>query len=150
MATPNTDPIFSKVADVQWNATSALFTSAMTAGNVSQFDGTDAAAKLIFTADATNGGYVQKIRAKCCAITGTSAASVLRIFLNNGSAVGTAANNCLIGDVALPATVYTIAAASPDIEYALNIAIPPGYKLYAGLGTAVTTGWAVSVLGGKY
>lgn len=146
----NNDPIYSKVADVQWNATSALFASAMTAGNVSSYDGSDANAKLIFTADATNGGFVQQVRAKCAALTGTSAASVLRIFLNNGSAVGTPANNVLIGEVALPAVANTVVAATPDIVYTLNIAIPPGYKIYAGLGTAVTTGWAVSVIGGKY
>jgi hypothetical protein len=146
----NNDPIYSKVADIQWNNTSALITTAMTAANVSGFNGTDANAVLLFTADATNGGFVQKVRAKCCAITGTSAASVLRLFLNNGSTPGTAANNVLIGEVSLPATAYSIAAASPDIEYTLNMAIPPGYRIYGGLGTAVTTGWAVSVIGGKY
>lgn len=146
----NTDPIFSKVSDIQWNGTSALLASAMTAGNVSSYNGTDANAVLLFTADATNGGFVQQVRAKCCALTGTSAASVLRLFLNNGSTPGTAANNVLIGEVALPAVANTIVAATPDIVYTLNIAIPPGYRIYGGLGTAVTTGWAVSVIGGKY
>ena len=146
----NNDPIYTKVADIQWNATSALLTSAMTAGNVSSYNGTDANVALLFTADATNGGYVQRVRAKCCALTGTSAASVLRLFLNNGSTNGTAANNVLIGEVALPAVANTVVAATPDIEYTLNMPIPPGYKIYGGLGTAVTTGWAVSVIGGKY
>lgn len=146
----NNDPIYSKVADVQWNASSALFASAMTAGNVSSYDGTDANAKLLFTADATNGGFVQQVRAKCCALTGTSAASVLRLFLNNGSTPATAANNVLIGEMALPAVANTVVAATPDIVYPLNIAIPPGYRIYAGLGTAVTTGWAVTVIGGAY
>ena len=146
----NNDPIYSKVADIQWNGTSALLASAMTAGNVSSYNGTDASAVLLFTADATNGGFVQKVRAKCCALTGTSAASVLRLFLNNGSTPATAANNVLIGEVSLPAVANTIVAAAPDIEYTLNMALPPGYRIYGGLGTAVTTGWAVSVIGGKY
>lgn len=146
----NSDPIYTRVSDIQWNATSALLTSAMTAGNVSSYNGTDANVALLFTADATNGGYVQRVRAKCCALTGTSAASVLRLFLNNGSTNGTAANNVLIGEVGLPAVANTVVAATPDIEYTLNMAIPPGYKIYGGLGTAVTTGWAVSVIGGKY
>jgi hypothetical protein len=146
----NTDPIFSKVGDIQWSGTSALFATAMTAGNVSSYDGTDANIKQIFSADATNGGYVQRIRAKCAALTGTSAASVLRIWINNGSTVATAVNNVLIGEVALPAVANTVVAATPDIEYPLNIALPPGYKLYAGIGTAVTTGWVVTVIGGKY
>lgn len=146
----NSDPIYSKVGDIQWSGTSALFTSAMTAGNVSSFDGTDANIKQIFLADATNGGYVQRIRAKCCALTGTSAASVLRIWINNGSTNATAVNNVLVGEVGLPAVTNTVVAATPDVELTLNIALPAGYKLYAGIGTAVTTGWAVTVIGGKY
>jgi hypothetical protein len=146
----NTDPIFTKVADIQWNSSSALLASAMTAGNVSSYNGTDANAVLLFTADATNGGFVQQVRAKCCALTGTSAASVLRLFLNNGSTPGTAANNVLIAEVALPAVANTVVAATPDIVLTLNIPLPPGYRLYGGLGTAVTTGWAVTVIGGKY
>ena len=146
----NSDPIYSKAADIQWSGTSALFTSAMTAGNVSSYDGTDANIKQIFSADATNGGYVQRVRAKCCALTGTSAASVLRIWINNGSTVATAVNNVLVGEVGLPAVTNTVVAATPDVELTLNIALPAGYKLYAGLGTAVTTGWAVTTIGGKY
>ena len=146
----NSDPIYSKVGDIQWSGTSALFASAMTAGNVSSFDGTDANVKQIFSADATNGGFVQRVRAKCCALTGTSAASVLRIWINNGSTNATAVNNVLVGEVGLPAVTNTIVAATPDVELTLNIALPAGYKLYAGLGTAVTTGWAVTTIGGKY
>lgn len=146
----NSDPIYSKVGDIQWSGTSALFSTAMTAGNVSSYDGTDANIKQIFSADATNGGYVQRIRAKCCALTGTSAASVLRIWINNGSTVATAVNNVLVGEVGLPAVSNSVVAATPDVELTLNIALPAGYKLYAGIGTAVTTGWAVTVIGGKY
>lgn len=146
----NSDPIYSKVGDIQWSGTSALFTSAMTAGNVSSYDGTDANVKQIFLAEATNGGYVQRIRAKCCALTGTSAASVLRIWINNGSTNATAVNNVLVGEVGLPAVTNTVVAATPDVDLPLNIALPAGYKLYAGLGTAVTTGWAVTAIGGKY
>ncbi len=146
----NNDPIFSKAADAQWNATSALFTSAMTAGNVSSFDGTDANAKLLFTADATNGGFLGHLRAKCAALTGTSAASVLRLFLNNGSTPATAANNCLLDEIGLPAVANTIVAATPTLILPLGFAIPAGYRIYGGLGTAVTTGWAVCIIGGKY
>jgi hypothetical protein len=146
----NSDPIFTRVGDIQWSGTSALFASAMTAGNISSFDGTDANIKLIFTADATNGGYVNRLVAKCCALTGTSAASVLRVWINNGSTPATAVNNVLVGDVGLPAVANTVVAATPDVVLTLNIPLPPGYRLYAGIGTAVTTGWAVAVIGGKY
>lgn len=146
----NNDPIYSKAADTQWNSSSALFASAMTAGNVSSYDGTDANVKLLFTADATNGGYLGHLRAKCCALTGTSAASVLRLFLNNGSTNATAANNVLIDELGLPAVANTIVAATPTLILPLNFAIPAGYRIYGGLGTAVTTGWAVCIVGGKY
>ena len=36
---------------------------------------------------------------------------------------------------------------SPEALRALRLLLPPGA---AGLGTAVTTGWVVSVIGGKY
>lgn len=122
----------------------------MTAGNVSSFDGTDANIKLIWTADATNGGYLDHIRARCAALSGTSTASLLRLFVNNGSTPATAANNVLFDELGLPATTNTIVAATAPQILMLKIAFDPGFRIYAGLGTAVTTGWAVSAVGGKY
>lgn len=46
----NTLPVFSRLADIQWN------TSALTAANTAK-DGTGTQA-LVFTSDATNGGFV--------------------------------------------------------------------------------------------
>lgn len=145
----NNDPIYTRVSDIQFAATNPI-TSAMTAGNISAYNGTDANAVLIYTADATNGSYVQKVRLKCGAISGTSAASVMRFFVNNGSTNGTAANNGYIGEMALPVVTVSASAATAEVEYILNLPLPPGYRLYAGLGTAVTTGWHVVVIGGKY
>jgi len=121
----------------------------MTAGNVSAFDGSDAAAVLVFTAG-TNGSFIQRARLKCCAITGTSSASVMRFFINNGSTQGTAVNNCYFGEVSLPASAYVITAGTVEIDYPFNIALPAGYKIYCGLGTAVTTGWSVMIIGSDY
>jgi hypothetical protein len=145
----NNDPVFTRVATIQYAATNPI-TAAMTAGNISAYNGTDANAVLIYTADATNGAFVQRIRLKCGAITGTSAASVMRFFVNNGSTNGTASNNGYIGEQALPAVVVSASAITAEIDYILNMPLPPGYKLYAGLGTAVTTGWHVTVIGGAY
>ena len=145
----NSDPIFTKVADIQYAATNPI-ALAMTAGNISAYNGTDANAVLVYTADATNGSFVQRIRLKCGAITGTSAASVMRFFVNNGSTNGTAANNGYIGEIALPVVTVSASAATVEIDYPLNMPLPPGYKIYAGLGTAVTTGWHVVAIGGKY
>lgn len=145
----NNDPIYTRVADIQFAATNPI-TAALTAGNISAYNGTDANAVLLYTADATNGSFVQRIRMKCGAITGTSAASVFRIWVNNGSTNGTAGNNGYIGEIALPAVTVSAAAATAEVDYPLNLPLPPGYKLYGGLGTAVTTGWHVTTIAGKY
>lgn len=100
----------------------------------------------IFEAGAS-GGYVESVKALSL---GTNTASVLRVFLNNGSTNGTAANNSLIAEAALPETTITELAASADVEILLGISIPAGYKLLACLGTAVATGWQVSALGADY
>ena len=135
----NTSPIFSRLADLQWN------TAIVTAANTAK-DGTGTVATVFF-ADATNGGFVQKIIARPI---GTNVATVLRIFVNNGSANTTAANNSLIAEMTLPATTLSEVAAQPDYVLPLNFALPAGYKLLATLGTAVAAGYQISSIGGKF
>ena len=75
----NTSPIFTKIGDVQW--ISGIATANTTT------DLTSGTSYLAFTADATNGGYVQKMRFR--AVTGTgnnNIATVARVWINNGSA----------------------------------------------------------------
>ena len=52
----------------------------------------------VFTAG-SNGSYVQRIVARPA---GTNVASVLRVFINNGSASSTNTNNVLFTEVSLP------------------------------------------------
>lgn len=59
-------------------------------------------------------------------------------------------NNKFFGELSLPATTANAAAATPDVDYLLNIALPPGWEVYAGLGTAVAAGWAVTPIAGDY
>lgn len=134
----NAAPIFSKVARAEWS-------SAITAANAS-LDGTGTV-NPVFTADATNGSYLQKliIRPK-----GTNVATVLRVFLNNGATNATATNNTLIGEVTLPATTASAVAALAGTELAFNTPLPPGYVVNVTLGTAVAGGYAVTALGGDY
>ena len=54
------------------------------------------------------------------------------------------------GEISLPGTTATIIAATPDIDYFMNIALAPGTEVYAGLGTSVSGGWAVCAIGGLY
>ncbi len=135
----NTYPIFSKASNNQWAA------STITAANIAK-DGTGTVT-LVFTADATNGGFVQGIMFKAL---GTNVATVARIFLNNGLTNATAANNSLVADITLPATTLSEVAAQPDYFLPINRALDPGHKLNVTLGTAVAAGYAVTVWGGKY
>jgi len=139
----NNSPIYSKIGDVQW-------TTSMTAVNATT-DLTSGTIYLAFTADATNGGYVQRIRFKPNNASGTNnVATVARVWLNNGSTTATAANNVLIDEISLPATTGSATAALPVYELPLNFAMPPGYTIYVTLGTGVAGGYRATVIGGKY
>jgi hypothetical protein len=135
----NTLPIFSRLPDFQWNP--AIVIAANTAK-----DGTGTVATA-FTADATNGGFVQKLIARSL---GTNVATVLRVFMNNGAVNTTASNNSLIAEMTLPATTLSEVAAQPDYSLLLNLTLPAGYKINCTIGTAVAAGYQISVAGGKY
>lgn len=136
----NSTPIFSRVADWQWisGITTANTTKDLTAGT----------SYLVFTADPLNGGYVKKLRIRH---TGNnSLATVVRVFINNGSTTGTAANNILFDEIGIAANTVVENAASTIYELPINEALPPGYKIYVTIGTAAAGGLAVTAVGGKY
>lgn len=138
----NNKPIFTGTPDIQWT------TSAMTAANTTK-DLTAGTSYLAFTSNAVNGGYVQKIRFRTLGTN--SAATVARVWINNGSTTGTAANNTLYDEITLPATTNSEIAAAANYELSLNFAMPAGYKIYVTLGTAPTSaGWSATVIGGSY
>jgi len=57
----------------------------------------------------------------------------------------------LYGEVSLPIIPAASAtAAFSDIDYQMNLALPPGYHVYVGLGTTVISGWQVTGIGGSY
>lgn len=135
----NTQPLFTKVADVQWvtSATTANTTQDLTSGTIYQ----------VFSADTTNGGYVQKMRFRPL---GTNVATVARIWINNGLTTATASNNVLWDEVSLAASTVSQTSALSVYEVPINFALPPSYKLYATLGTAVSAGYDIITVGGKY
>ena len=135
----NTAPIFSLLGDVQWGVT------AITTANTAK-DGTGTVLN-VFTADATNGGFVQRIRFRAA---GTNIATVARVFINNGSTNATAANNVLFDEITLAASTLSETSALSTYELPLNFALPPGYTLNVTIGTTVAAGYYVSVIGGKY
>lgn len=134
----NTAPIFSKQAHASW-------VNGITAANTAK-DGTGTV-DTIFTADATNGSFLQKLIIRP---RGTNVATVIRVFINNGATNATASNNALIGEVTLPATTNTETAAIQGTEISFNLPIPAGYKINVTLGTAVAGGYTVTAFAGDY
>lgn len=138
-----------------------LLTAAMT--NTKAFDGTEVTGagkkELIYTAGAA-GSRVDSVKIRFgstvgATASGTTAATLVRLWLNNGSADTTAANNQLLGEVAIAAQAVTAlaTAANPVYEIPINKSIPAGYKIYAGLTVAVGgTNCALypSAIGGDY
>ena len=145
MAVANTDPVFSKQGDVSSSGTTTMATTLTTA--TADYTGVSANHQLVFTADSTNGGYVQRLRFKA---TGTNTASVARIYLNNGSTNTSASNNTFFGEQTLPGTTASNVVSTADVDYPMNIALNPGFRIYVGLGTTVAAGWVCTAIGGKY
>jgi hypothetical protein len=142
----NSTPIFSRIGKITW---------AQVTGTDGSQDGTDADVQLVFTADATNGSFAHKI---CCQPRSASGsvsfpAGAVRVYLNNGSTNGTAANNSLMREISIPATTVNVAATTgtPAYEIPLNIQLPAGYRLYVGYSNSVANGvLQVTVYGGDY
>lgn len=110
------------------------------------YSGISANHSLVFTAGAA-GGFIQRLRFQA---EGTNIATVARIYINNGSTVGTATNNALYGQISLPATTASNTVATAEIDYIMNFAINPNHRIYVGLATTVASGWMVTAIGGSY
>ena len=139
---PNNQPIYTRVADIQWSTTAVITantTTDLTSGTIYQ----------VFSADTTNGGYVQRVRFKPL---GFNIANVARLWLNNGNDTTVSSNNALWDEITLPSTSTSNVAALPTFELPLNFPLPANYALYVTLGSSSTgtTGYDVVVVGGKY
>lgn len=134
----NTAPIFPLIPNIG-------FSPNITAANTAK-DGTGTV-NLVFTADAVDGSRLEKLRVRP---RGTNVASVLRVFLNNGGDPTTASNNMLYDELSLPATTNTEVASIAGLEVPMNMSLPPGWRVYVTLGTAVAGGYAVTAVGGDY
>lgn len=135
----NTSPIYTRTPDIQWGA------AAIATANTAK-DGTGTVVTA-FTADATEGGYVTRLQARAI---GTNIATVLRVFVNNGSSNATPGNNVLIAEATCPATTLSEVVALAPIDIPLNIALPAGYKLNCTIGTTIAAGLMLAAFGGKY
>ncbi len=141
----NTAPIYSIKGDVSTNDGTTMQSVMLTA--TGDYTGASANHILVHTADATSGSYVRKLR---FVAVGTNVATVARIYLNNGSVNTTAANNKLYGQMSLPATTASNTAATVELDYPLELALPAGFRIYVGVGTTVASGWSVTAVSGQY
>lgn len=155
----NNQPIFPLTPNI--GAMNVLLTAAMT--NTKAFDGTEATGagkkELVMTAGA-NGARVDSLKVQLTSTngataSGTTSATVVRFWANNGSADTTATNNQLLGEVLIAAATVTALATgiNPVYTVPLNMSIPAGYKIYAGITVAVggtNCALLVSANGGDY
>jgi hypothetical protein len=138
---PNNQPIFTRVGDVQWSA------SANTANNTA--DMVSGTVYLVYTADTTNGGYIQKLRFK--PLPGANSnATVARVWINNGDVTTVAANNTLYDEVSLGATSVSTTSSLQVYELPMNFAMAPGHRIYVTLSAAAAGGYHITAIGGKY
>lgn len=137
----NVSPIFPKTPNN--GVMNALLTTAMT--NTLAFDGTQAAgtAMVLCLTAGIDGARLDEIKVRVvstngAAASGTTAATMVRFWLNNGSANTVAANNQLLGELEIPATtnVALAIARNPELTLAIGKAIAAGHRIYAGLTIA--------------
>lgn len=154
-------PIFTQTPNV--GALNAVLSTAMT--NTKSFDGTETAGTamvLTYTAGA-NGSRIDQVICRLASTngataSGTSNATVIRFWINNGSANTTAGNNIFLGEIAIPATAVTALGTITLTTYPLSLPvnglnIPASYRIYAGATVAAggtNIGIAVSAFGGDY
>lgn len=111
------------------------------------YTGVSANYQLIHTAGA-DGSILEGIKFTAA---GTNVATVMRIFINNGSAQTTATNNVFVGEITLQATTASAVAALPSPEYYFprgRLSLPSGWRVYVGLATAVAAGWVAHPIAG--
>lgn len=133
----NTTPIF---VGTPRNSYISTGTSANT-----NFDGTGTVAT-VFTAGA-NGSKVETVTLQNM---GTNIATVVRFFINNGSANSVAANNSLVYEATWATNTASQVAASIPVVWGANLYLPASYKLNVTIGTAVASGIMVGAQGGDY
>lgn len=136
----NTAPIYSGVGDIQWG------NAALVISNPS-FEASGSGLVTVFTAS-LSGSFVQRVRFKA---SGSTTATVARIFIANAGTPSTGSNVVLFDEVTLAAVTVSTTAASTVYEVPMNIALPASYKIVVTTAvTQATGGWYVSAVGGSY
>ena len=143
----NISPIWSGKPSIQWATADGDGGSAgpiKTANTAKDGTGT---VNTVFVADATNGSYVDRLRFRPA---GSNIATVVRVFINNGSASSTPANNILVDEYTCPSVTLSETASQVLLELPLQIGLPAGYKILVTIGTTIAAGLFISAIGGHY
>jgi hypothetical protein len=147
----NAVPQFTRIG----NIASALLTAALTTSDGSGGTiGTNIS--VVFTADATNGSYVESVRIAIVASAASTAAAgtTIRIYVSSiASGSTTTANTFLITEVAVPAVTADQATTATNVfDVALGFRLPAGYTILASTHVAANanTGYRVTSFGGDY
>lgn len=139
----NVNPIFAARGQLPWSVN-------ITAANTAQ-DGTGTVDFLQIAGTAwvvgADGAFVQGIRFKSKV---ANVASLARVFVNNGGANTTAANNFFVDEILLPATTLSQTAPQPYLFMPLSFIVPASHRVFVTLGTAVAGGWQVMAIVGDY
>lgn len=131
------------------NGSAAVSATITAAAN--DFTGAGANNVLVMTADASAGATGTFLLGFMVKATGTNVPSVARLFLNNSSTNATATNNTFIDEMPLPTTTAAAAGGTgPTIFWPYNKVVQPGFRMYIGLGTAVTGGWQFTPIYGDF
>ena len=145
----NFQPIFRRLGDVSSN--NGIVSTANMAVNIitatGDYTGVSTNYRLVFTSDATNGSFIERLRFKS---RGTNVPTVARVFVNNGGDQTIAVNNAFYGEVNLPSVTAVTTTSTIDLDYYMNFALPPGFRIYVGVATTLAAGWNVMAVGGKY
>ena len=132
-----TSPNFTATPKIAWSGN-------LTTGT-NTYDGMSGTT-VVFTAG-SSGSFLRSLELEAA---GTNVATVLRVFINNGSAVGTASNNALVMQYSLPATTASATVGTPHVTVPLNLAIPANFVVRVVLATSVSAGWQISSVHGDY
>jgi hypothetical protein len=151
----NVNPIFPLTPQV---LVGQLLSAAATAANF--YSGTDSigANTVSLYVAGVNGSRVDFIRIKygstaSAAPSGTTNATVMHVFINNGGSNTTATNNTFLTDFLVPSVVMSNTILNGEITVPLGISLPAGYRILVNSQAAngATNGaWALTAIGGDY
>lgn len=122
-------------ANLQFDATLTpdhQWLTALTAANATA-DLTSGTSYDVFTA--AQECYLQEARLKANPANNT-AATIWRVWLNNGSTKATAGNSVLLGEVPIPAITASTTIPNPTYTFPLGFVVPTGYKVVYTLSIA--------------